>query len=145
MSKEPEIINHLFSNWISLALEYANDAPDIRGIYVYASSEMGSTFVNMYFDQGGKVIFPDELPGAGVGKSKLRQAVDLLFDDLFAAQEAYRAISVPFPTEYRVFFETATRKLDATLSREIVYHYADGKSPEHGIEYWLGERAPKLF
>lgn len=145
MSKEAKILNNLSSGWISLALEHADDAPDIRGIYLYASSEMGSTFVNMYFDQGGKVIFPDEFSGAGADKSKRGHAVDLFFDDLFAARDAFRGISVPFPTEYRVLFETATRKLDVTLSREIVYHYADGKMPEHGIEYWLGERVPKLF
>ena len=53
---EAIILRHLFGDWLSLATEYAKGAPDIRAVYVFASSERigtsGTMFANAYFDQG---------------------------------------------------------------------------------------------
>ena len=35
--------------------------------------------------------------------------------------------------------------LDVQLSRELIYENDPVKIPERGIEYWLGDRAPKLY
>ena len=44
-----------------------------------------------------------------------------------------------------MYYEPKSRKLDVQLSRELIYENDPVKIPEHGIEYWLGDRAPKLF
>lgn len=145
MSSEAEILQNLFSSWIRLALEYADGASDVRAIYFYASSEQGSTFANIYFNQNDTIIHPGRLSGGDVSLSKLSQVQDLLVNDLFDAEDALQAISVKPPTEYKVYFEPATRKLDVQLSRDLIYSNDPNRIPEHGIEYWLGDRAPKLY
>lgn len=145
MAQEAEILRNLFSNWISLALEYASGAPDVRAVYVYASSEGASSFTNVYFDQAGTVVSPGKLAGVDAALSRVGQVQDLLTADLFAAEDALKAADVPPPTEYRVYYEVATRKLDSQLSRELIYSNDADRIPERGIEYWLGDRAPKLF
>jgi hypothetical protein len=145
MPAEPDILNDLFSKWISLALEYAAGAADVRGVYVYASSERNSIFVNAYFDQAGTVVYPGKLAGIATSTVRIQQMQDLLRGDLFDAEAAFGEAGVPRPTEYRVFYDTATRSLDVQLSRDELYGPDTDRSPMRGIEYWLGERAPVLF
>ncbi len=145
MSSESAILQNLFESWISLALEYANGAPDLGAIYLYASSERGMRFANVYYDQGGTIKHPGDVQGIDEALARIRQVQNLLVDDLLAAEKELAAIEVPKPTEYRVYFEPATRKLDVQLSREEIYGANSERSPIHGIEYWLGDRAPTLY
>lgn len=144
MKTQEEILSELISKWISLGVEYAKGAPDIRAVFVYASAEGGSYFANVYFDQGGKIVFPGDLSDANVSVERQRQVQRILRDDLFAAEDEFRDAGIPAPTEYRVYYEPGTGKLDTSLSREPIYSGDPDKLPERGIEYWLGDRAPKL-
>jgi len=142
---ESDILRNLLSKWISLGLEYAGSAPDLRTVYVYASSERGSTFVNVYFDQAGSVVFPEHVTGTDTSKNRIREVQRLLSEDLLEAEDTFTSAGIPLPTEYRVAYETSTAKLDSELSREEKYGRNSDRSPIHGIEYWLGSRAPKLY
>lgn len=144
MSTQSAILQNLFESWISLALEYAGNAPELRSVYLYASSERGARFANVYYDQGGTVRHPGDVAGIDGSAARIRQVQNLLVDDLLAAEKHLAALQVPKPTEYRVYFEPMTRKLDVQLSRDEHYGADSDRSPIHGIEYWLGERAPKL-
>ncbi|WP_295779826.1 hypothetical protein [uncultured Microbacterium sp.] len=145
MTAEKDILQNLFEKWVSLAQEYVGDAPDIRAVYVYASSERGMTVVNAYFDQGGTVVHPGRVEGIETDTRRVGQMQDLLTEDLFDAEDALAAAGVPRPTEYRVYFVPSTKMLDVELAREEQYAGADDRSPIRGIEYWLGDRAPKLI
>ena len=144
---EAPILNRLFSAWVSLAVEFAKGAPDIRAVYVFASSERigtsGTMFANAYFDQGGTVLAPDHVEGASVTSNRVGEMQRILLDDLDAAETALRHAGLPAPTEYRVFYEPSTGRTDVQLARENKYIGNDELSPRHGIRYWLGDRAPK--
>lgn len=144
VAAEQEILQELVSKWVSLGLEYANGAPDVSAMYIYASSEHGATFGNIYFEQRGRVIYPDDLEGVPKNMNRLAAMHDFLFQDLFSAEEKFAAEGIPAPTEYRIYYEPQTRKLDVQLSRELIYAGDPERSPIRGIEYWLGDRAPKL-
>jgi hypothetical protein len=128
-----------------MGLEYAGSAPDLRALYVYASSERGSSFANVYFDQAGSVVFPEDLNGTDTSQNRIRQVQRFLSEDLFEAEGKFTAANIPRPTEYRVYYEPSTEKLDTELSRDEKYSGGSHRSPIHGIEYWLGNRAPKLY
>ena len=144
---EPEVLNRLFGAWISLALEYGRGASDIRGVFIYASSERSGTsgqmFANAYFDQAGDVVAAIDVHSPGSSPDRAVRVQQLLLDDLQAAEAAFHEEGIPAPTEYRVFFEPATRRTEVELSREIKYRGSADLSPRHGIRYWLGDRAPK--
>ncbi|MDQ1131038.1 hypothetical protein [Microbacterium sp. SORGH_AS_0888] len=145
MTNEAQILQDLFSKWVSIGLEYAGAAPDVRALYIYASCEGGAIFANVYYDQGGTVIFPDDLKGGEASTARVRAMQRFLREDLSAANKEFDGAGIPRPTEYKVYYEPSTRKLDVQLSRELIYENHPTKIPERGIEDWLGDRAPKLF
>jgi len=51
---------------------------------------------------------------------------------------------VPLPTDYRVYYEPASGKLDVQLSRVIKYANDPIKTSSHGPEDWL-DRLPKVY
>jgi len=145
MSNESAVLQTLFESWISLALEYAHGAPHLGGIYLYASSERGMRFANVYYDQGGTIKHPGDVQGIDGTRARIRHVQNLLVDELLSAEKELATINIPKPTEYRVHFDPPTRKLDVQLSREDIYGANSDRSPIHGIEYWLGDRAPTLY
>ncbi|MFF8186707.1 hypothetical protein ACF044_05545 [Microbacterium sp. NPDC016588] len=143
---EQSVLQDLISKWISLGIEYLSDSSGVSKIYIYAASERpGVTYVGIAFDEGGSVKFPEQLstydPRWG---NKVEQMLDLLSDDLFEARAHFDEIGAPPPTEYRVYYEIATRKLDVQLSREIIYGGSEYTPGFDGFKLWLGDRAPKL-
>jgi hypothetical protein len=142
---EQDIIQDLVSKWVSLGLEFAGSAPGISVIYVYVSSERGSIYPEIVFEQNGAIVYPGDVTGTDTSEQRVRSIHRLQFEDLQAAEKRFDEIGVPRPTEYKVYFEPATRKLDVQLSRELIYANDPVKIPEHGIRDWLGERAPQLF
>jgi hypothetical protein len=143
---EQEVVEGLVSKWVSLALEYASGAPDVRALYIYAASENpGASYVNVVFDQSGALVYPTDLAGVDNSIARASQVQDIFLDDLFAAEPDFEALGVPAPTEYRVYYEPSTRKLDTQLSRETIYGDSDKTPSFDGFEMWLGARAPKLY
>ncbi|MEZ3161787.1 hypothetical protein AB1K54_14800 [Microbacterium sp. BWT-B31] len=142
---EQAILHDLVSSWVSLGLEFAAGAPGVSALYIYVSSERGSIFANVYYEQDGIVTFPDDLVGAKTSSERVGQLHDFQFEDLLRAERQFAEENVPAPTEYKIYYEPATRKLDVQLSRDLIYANDLDKIPERGIEYWLGDRAPKLF
>ncbi|MDI9891453.1 hypothetical protein [Microbacterium sp. IEGM 1404] len=143
---EQEILRDLISKWISLGLEYISGTEGVRAIYIYAANEVpGSTYVGIAFDKDGEIQYPARARGGGSQATNLSaHLIKLLFEDLAEARHSFEETGVPPPTEYRVYFEIGTRKLDVQLSREIIYR-GTGKAPSvDGFTLWLGDRAPKL-
>ncbi len=144
---EAIILRRLFRDWLSLTMEYAEGAPDIRAVYVLASSERigtnGTMFANAYFDQRGTVLAPDDVEGASVTSNRVGEMQRILLDHLEAAESDFARSGLQPPTEYRVFYEPSTGRTDVQLARENKYIGNDELSPRHGIRYWLGDRAPK--
>lgn len=146
MDEEQRILQELVSSWVSLAAEYAGDAPGVTAYYIYGSDEHGASTANAYFEQDGIVVFPSDLIGTDTSVGTVREMQSLLMDDMEAATDAFAAAGIPAPTEYRLEYIVEGGKLDLGLSREELY--GPGKrerSQIRGIEYWLGDRAPKLI
>lgn len=142
---EVEILDDLISKWVSLALEYGKSAPDVSAIFLYAASEDGETYANAFFEQRGTISYPDDLMGVDSNVSRVQQMQRLLLDDLDEAERFLLGNDVVPPTEYRVFYDPATSKLDMQLSREKKFGAESTRVMYEGIEMWLGERAPKLI
>ena len=142
---EQTILNDLISNWVSPGLQYVGDAPGVTAVYVYVSSEPGSVYPSIFFEQHGKVLYPSHVEGTDTSHDRVFRMLDLELQDLYEAQQRFDEIGVPRPTEYRVYYEIPTGKLDVQLSREIIYDDHPTKAQEDGIIYWLGDRAPRLY
>ncbi|MBQ9915714.1 MAG: hypothetical protein IJO71_00750 [Microbacterium sp.] len=143
---EQEILRDLISKWVSLGLEYISGTEGVRAIYVYAASEVpGVTYVGIAFDKDGEIQYPTRARGGGEEAIRLSgRMIDILFEDLDEAQRRFDEAGVPQPTEYRVYYEIATRELDVQLSREIIYRGSEYTPDFDGFRLWLGDRAPKL-
>ena len=143
---EQGVLTDLVSKWVSLALEYAGEAPDVLALHFYGASEVpGVTHVNVLFDQAGEVVYPTDLVGTDNSTDRAGRTQALFRSDLYEAAEKFSSISVPPPTEYRVYYEPATRKLDVQLSREIIYGGSDYTPGFDGFTLWLGDRAPRVI
>lgn len=58
---EQGVLTDLVSKWVSLALEYAGEAPNVLALYIYGASEVpGATYVNVLFDQAGEIVYPTD-------------------------------------------------------------------------------------
>jgi|GEM_PF-1686347 len=141
---EQEILNDLISKWVPLALEYAKGAPAVTAVYIYASSEEGNQSANAFFEQGDQTRYPSKLQGVETGTQRILQMQKLLVSDLFDAEAEFTEAGVPLPTEYRVYYEPASGKLDVQLSHEIKYANDPIKTSSHGPEDWL-DRLPKVY
>ena len=117
---EQEILQELVSAWVSLGLEYSAGAPDVTAMYVYVSSEHGYIFANIYFEQRGIVVFPDDLEGVVNSTERVHHLHKLQFDDLKQAQAEFTAAEIPAPTEYKIYYEPQTRKLDVVKPLDVV-------------------------
>lgn len=144
MSAGSDILAGLFAAWTALAEEFVAGAPDVRALYIYASSERGMTVANLYVDQRGSVRHPGRVDGIPGDTARVSRLQDLLTEDLFDAEDALAAAGIPRPTEYRLLFDPVTRALDVQLSHDEQYAGNDRRSPIRGVEYWLGDRAPTL-
>lgn len=143
---EQGVLTDLVSKWVSLALEYAGEAPNVLALYIYGASEVpGATYVNVLFDQAGEIVYPTDLVGTDNSTDRAGRIQALFRSDLYEAAEKFSSISVPPPTEYRVYYEPATRKLDVQLSREIIYGGSDYTPDFDGFRLWLGDRAPRAI
>jgi hypothetical protein len=142
---EQSILHDLIHGWVSLGKSFAGNAPDVTALYIYVSSERGYAYPDIYFEQDGKVVYASKLQGTDASHDRVGRMHRLQFDDLEAAEKKFDEIGVPRPTEYRVYHELATGKLDVKLSREVIYADDPEKMPEFGIVDWIGDRAPRLF
>ena len=78
------------------------------------------------------------------GTQRILQMQKLFVSDLFEAEAEFTEAGVPLPTEYRVYYQHASGKLDVQLSHEIKYANDPIKTSSHGPEDWL-DRLPKLY
>jgi hypothetical protein len=145
MPDEAAILQDLFAKWISLGVEFADGAPGVSAIYVYVSSERGSVYPEILFEQDGQIRYPSDVVGVDAGVERVRSIHKLQFEDLRAAEAQFEAAGIPAPTEYRLTFDTGTRALDVQLSRKLIYANDPVKVPEQGVADWFGDRAPALF
>jgi len=142
---EQNILKDLISGWVSLALEYSKGAPDVTGIYVYAASEQGEKYANIFFEQDGLLDYPSKLKGVNANVELIRRVHQLQIEDLRVAESQFSAAGVPAPTEYRIFYDPSSGRMETSLSREVKFSNHPTKIMENGPEDWLGDRLPKLF
>lgn len=142
---ENEIIQRVVSKWVGLGLEFARGASGVTAMYIYVSSESGSRTGNIYFEQDGKVDFPERLTGADQEAGRVRALHAALLADLREAEAEFAEAGIPAPTEYRIRYDTVAGSVEAEFSREEKFGPDSELLPEEdGIILWLGDRAPRL-
>ncbi|MFT2710194.1 hypothetical protein [Clavibacter tessellarius] len=142
---ESDIVQDLVNKWISLGVEYGEAAPGIKTLYVYAASESGIMHANVFYEQDGKVVYPDKLEGEGIDHDDVFKLQTLLLEDLEEAEAEFIESGVPCPTEYKITYETGPSRLDVQLSRDIKFSNDRDRIPEDGPEEWLDGRLPKVY
>jgi hypothetical protein len=140
---EDEILRDLIHRWIPLGLEYCQGAPGITTLFVYAGSELGGQYANIFYEQNGEVLYPDHIKGGSTNPSEVVQMQKLLLEDLDQAESEFTAASIPCPTEYRITYEPNPGRLDMQISRELKYVNHPTKVLEDGPEDWLDGRLEK--
>ena len=144
---EQEIIQNLVAKWVLLAREYVADAVDVRAYYLYGSHERqgssGQVSAMPLFDQVGTIVWANDVIGTDTSIPRQQRVLGLMNTDLKEATAAFDATGIPAPTEYRVYYEPGSGKLDVQLSREVKFLGNDELIQEDGIRLWLGDRAPK--
>lgn len=145
VSTEQQVLDELVAGWIELALEYGEGAPGLTAVYIYVSSERGSVFPEIVFEQRGELRYPSDLAGVDTGVDRVRGIHRLQFEDLRLAEGRFAEIGVTPPAEYRVVYDTASRRSSVAISRELIYANDPRRVPEHGPREWLGERLPATF
>jgi hypothetical protein len=140
-----DAIHELVSKWVSLGLDFCESATGVSKMYIYAASELGVKYANIFFEQGGAIIYPDKLKAEGLDHQLIFRMQDLMLEDLNEAEREFRAAGAPCPTEYRITYDLGPRRLDLQMSHEIKYAEHPVKTLEHGPEDWLDGRLEKVF
>lgn len=145
MSGEQNIIQGLINSWLPLGLEYAEGAPGVTKLFVYAGSEPGQQYANIFYEQDGVVVYPNKLRGVAGGLRDILNMQELMIEDLIAAERQFGELEIPCPTEYRIEYDVNGGRLDVQLSRELKYTDHPNKSLIDGPEDWLDGRLDKHF
>lgn len=143
--EEQAILDDLVSDWVSLGVTFVGDAPGVTALYVYVSSELGVVHPELFVEQDGRVLYPSDVTGTDTSIERITRLHDLQIADLRAAERRFDELAIPRPTEYRVYYEPGTGKLDVALARELVYAHDENRDPIEGIVDWIGDRAPRLY
>ncbi|MBF4624014.1 hypothetical protein [Clavibacter sp. VKM Ac-2872] len=139
-----EVLRELIDNWVSLGLEYSQGA-HVTKLFIYAASEEGSAYANIFYEQDGQVVYPHELRGIDTGRERVLAVQRYLRVDLKAAEGKLRELGASVPTQYRVTYDLASRQLDMQLSHDVIYAGHPTKVMEEGAEDWLDGRLRKIF
>ncbi|WP_143757219.1 hypothetical protein [Clavibacter michiganensis] len=142
---EQEIVQGLVNSWLPLGIEYAEGAPGVSVLYLYAGSEPNHRYANIFFEQDGRVVYPSKLSGVDTNPRRILDMQKCMLDDLRKAEADFKNIGIPCPTEYRLTYEPVPGKLDVQLSREIKYADHPVKTLQSGPEDWLDGRLDKVF
>jgi len=134
---QAQAFDELASSWVSLALESSDGAVGLSKIFVYAGSEEGSRYANVFFEQSGSVIYANELQGVDVGDDRVFAMKRHLHDHLGDAEARLDECSAPRPTQYRLVYDNVLCQVDLQLSYESVYSRHPTKVMEEGAEDWL--------
>lgn len=144
-SIEQEAIQGLINSWIPLGVEYADGAEGVSAMYIYAASEPGQRYANIFFEQDGRVVYPDDLSGVDVSSSRVLRMQHHMVADLREVEKRLALQGAGHPTEYRIIYEPGPGKLDVQISREIKYTDHPVKTLQNGPEDWLDGRLEKVF
>ncbi|WP_402841743.1 hypothetical protein [Microbacterium sp. GXS0129] len=144
---EQLILNDLVSKWVSLTREYVGAAPDVSAYYLYGLHERigtgGRLFSVPLFEQKGAIVWAGRLVGAENSIERQQSVLRLMNEDFSGATAAFDSEGIPAPTEYRIYYEPGSGKLDAQLSREVRYYGTTETTPLDGVKAWLGTRMPE--
>ncbi|KZC96523.1 MULTISPECIES: hypothetical protein [Clavibacter] len=142
---EYEILQELTSKWVPLALEYSGGAPGLTRTYIYAGSEIGHVYANVFFEQEGAVLYANQLRGVDASDERVVAVQRFLRNDLRTAEAQFDEAGVPRPTQYRITYDLVSRQLDMQMSHELLYSNHPTKILEEGSEDWLDGRLEKVF
>ncbi|QOD08222.1 hypothetical protein [Rathayibacter toxicus] len=115
-----ELISNLFSDLVSVSLEYAGKSA--TDIFIYASLEEG-VFFDPFFANGTEVMTRSKLSGVDTSIDRQQLLVDYGTTQLSQFVKDCANFTNPTPTEIRLHYVVATGKTDVDL--EYVPQWSD--------------------
>ena len=143
--RQEEILRDFATGCVSIAMEFSEGAPELSKIYVYVGSECGHSYANAFFEQGGEIVYANDLRGVDSGDERVSVVQRYLLNYLAEAEAQFKEAGAPSPTQYRLTYDLLTRQLDMQLSHDLVYSNHPTKILEEGAEDWLDGRLEKMF
>ncbi|QOD09805.1 hypothetical protein [Rathayibacter toxicus] len=107
-----ELISNLFSDLVSVSLEYAEKSA--TDIFIYASLE-GLVFFDPFFANGTEVMTRSKLSGADTSIDRQQLLVDYGTTQLSQFVKECATFKNPTPTEIKLHYVVATGKTDVDL------------------------------
>ncbi|PPI51878.1 hypothetical protein C5D35_10905 [Rathayibacter toxicus] len=115
-----ELVSNLFSDLVSVSLEYAEKSA--TDIFIYASLEEG-VFFDPFFANGTEVMTRSKLSGVDTSIDRQRLLVNYGTTQLSQFVKDCANFTNPTPTEIRLHYVVATGKTDVDL--EYVPQWSD--------------------
>ncbi|PPH25328.1 hypothetical protein [Rathayibacter toxicus] len=115
-----ELVSNLFSDLVSVSLEYAGKSA--TDIFIYASLEEG-VFFDPFFANGTEVLTRSKLSGVDTSIDRQRLLVNYGTTQLSQFVKDCANFTNPTPTEIRLHYVVATGKTDVDL--EYVPQWSD--------------------
>ncbi|PPI51776.1 hypothetical protein [Rathayibacter toxicus] len=107
-----ELVSNLFSDLVSVSLEYAEKSA--TDIFIYASLEEG-VFFDPFFANGTEVLTRSKLSGVDTSIDRQRLFVNYGSTQLSQFVEECATFTNPTPTEIKLHYVVATGKTDVDL------------------------------
>ncbi|AJM77385.1 hypothetical protein [Rathayibacter toxicus] len=107
-----ELVGNLFSDLVSVSLEYAEKS--VTDIFIYASLEEG-VFFDPFFANGIEVMTRSKLSGVDTSADRQRLFVNYGSTQLSQFVDECAKLKNPTPTEIKLHYVVATGKTDVDL------------------------------
>lgn len=127
------------TNMIALALEYAEALnQSIEAVYIYASKEQNMSDFDVFFRtvQG---YFKKHKLSDKPEINLQRQLIDIGLNDWMAIEELCQQYEKPMPTQLKLIYETATKRVKATYSYDLLYSTSDALLSDDIFNQWFEE------
>ncbi|QOD10322.1 hypothetical protein [Rathayibacter toxicus] len=107
-----ELISNLFSDLVSVSLEYAGKS--VTDIFIYASLEEG-VFFDPFFANGTEVLSREKMPGVDTSIDRQQLLIGYGTTQLSQFVKDCANFTNPTPTEIKLHYVVATGKTDVDL------------------------------
>ncbi|QWL33180.1 hypothetical protein [Rathayibacter toxicus] len=131
-----ELVSNLFSDLVSVSLEYAGKSA--TDIFIYASLE-GGVFFDPFFANGTEVLTRSKLSGVDTSIDRQRLLVNYGTTQLSQFVEECATFKNPTPTEIKLHYVVATGKTDVDLKYVPQWSHTPDISFHDRSEEWQEE------
>lgn len=127
------------TSMIAVALEYAETlGQSVEAVYIYASKEHNMFTFNVFFRTARGYHYTHQLSDKP-DYELIDQLLNCGLDDWKAIEKLCQRYERPMPTQLKLIYETATKRVKANYSYDLFYSTSDTLNPEDIFMQWFEE------